>query len=275
MDRGLDVRRFMVLGSERTGSNLLLSLLSAHPKIKTYGELFNLERLPKKNLREALADPILFLRRRLYRVHAPDITAIGFKIFYDHLTRGYFDERPDLSEVAPELRARIVQFLSFIGTNYEWPALDERFQRTWRSLRADHSLAIIHMKRRNMLRMLISLKTAFKTNQWWNLNCSSRVTTRLYLDPGECGRYFETIECCVREADATFSGHPGMEVIYEDLAERQDDVMQKIFAFLGVPYVPVNTRMKKQILAPPWEAIDNYSQLRSHFMHTRWAAMFE
>ena len=58
--------RFMILGSARTGSNFLLSLLSAHPSIKTYGELFNLDSLPQPVLQEALEDPVLYLRRRVY-----------------------------------------------------------------------------------------------------------------------------------------------------------------------------------------------------------------
>jgi LPS sulfotransferase NodH len=275
MNSGFHVTRFMILGSARTGSNLLLSLLTAHPAIKTYGELFNLERLPRENLREALEDPILFLRRRLYETHAPDIATVGFKMFYDHLTKSYFDELIDLSEVSPGLRDRMVQFSSFIRSNYEWHTLDERFQRAWRFLQADRSLVIVHLKRRNMLHTLISLKMAFRTNRWWNLKCNLRATTPVHLDPQECCRYFHMIERCVREADEAFSGHPCMEVFYEDLAEKQDDTMRKIFAFLGLPCVPVNTRMKKQILAAPWEAVDNYNELRSYFMHTRWELLFE
>src|SRR5690349_290006 len=85
-------RLFMILGTYRTGSNLLLSLLSAHPAIKTYGELFNLDSLPHEKLLEALADPVAYLQRRIFRAHAPGIAAVGFKMFYDHLTREYFEK---------------------------------------------------------------------------------------------------------------------------------------------------------------------------------------
>ena len=48
--------RFIILGSARSGSNLLLSLLGAHPSVKTYGELFNLDSLRHSDLLEALDD---------------------------------------------------------------------------------------------------------------------------------------------------------------------------------------------------------------------------
>src|SRR5579871_4263372 len=88
-DSNTKIQRFMVLGSARTGSNLLLSLLSAHPQVKTYGELFNLDMLPKASLTEVLDDPVAYLRQKVYQDHKSEIEAVGFKMFYDHLTRDY------------------------------------------------------------------------------------------------------------------------------------------------------------------------------------------
>ena len=76
------VQRFMVLGSARTGSNLLLSLLSAHPHVKTYGELFNLDMLPETSLLEVLDDPITYVQRRVYQDHKLEIAAVGFKMLF-------------------------------------------------------------------------------------------------------------------------------------------------------------------------------------------------
>lgn len=265
----------MVLGSARTGSNLLLSLLSSHPHIKTYGELFNLDMLPETSLLEVLDDPATFLRRRVYQDHKLEITAVGFKMFYEHLTRDYFIKLVDLSDAAPQLREKYTRFSNFIESNYAWETLDERFQTTWEFLRADQSLAVIHLQRRNILHTLISLKQAYMTSQWWSLKNGLQTTPPVYLDPEECCRYFEKLSDSAAEADAAFAEHPKINVVYEDLIEKQQETLQRIFAFLKVPSESVTTRMKKQNLASPRETIDNYKQLKSYFRNTRWDVFFE
>ncbi len=265
----------MVLGSARTGSNLLLSLLSAHPHIKTYGELFNLDMLPKTNLIEVLDDPVTYLRRKVYQDHKLEIAAIGFKMFYEHLTRDYFTKLVDVSDAAPQLQEKYTQFSSFIDSNYAWKILDERFRTTWEFLRADQSLAVIHLQRRNMLHTLISLKRAYMTSQWWSLKNGTQAIPLVHLDPEECSRYFEKLSSSAAEADAAFAEHPKINVIHEDLIEKQQDTLQRIFTFLNVPYESVTTRMKKQNLESPREAVSNYEQLKSYFQHTRWDVFFE
>jgi LPS sulfotransferase NodH len=265
----------MVLGSARTGSNLLLSLLSAHPHVKTYGELFNLDMLPETSLIEVLDDPITYLQRRVFQDHKSEIAAVGFKMFYDHLTRDYFTKLVDLSDAAPQLRKKYTQFSSFIESNYAWEILDERFRTAWEFLRAEESLAVIHLQRRNMLHTLISLKQAYITSQWWSLKSDLQTTPPVHLDPEECCRYFQKLSKSAVEADAAFAEHPKINVIYEDLIEKQQDTLQRIFAFLKVPYKSVTTRMKKQNLASPRETIDNYEQLKSYFRNTSWDVFFE
>ena len=265
----------MVLGSARTGSNLLLSLLSAHPHVKTYGELFNLDMLPQGSLLEALEDPATFLRQRVYQTHKPEIAAVGFKMFYEHLTRDYFIKLVDVSDAAPQLQEKYTRFSNFIESNYAWEILDERFRATWEFLRADQSLAVIHLQRRNMLHTLISLKRAFVTSQWWSLKSGLQTTPLVHLDPEECCRYFQKLSNSAAEADAAFADHPKIDVIYEDLIEKQQDTLQRIFAFLKVPYQSVTTRMKKQNLESPRETVSNYQELKSYFRNTRWDVFFE
>ena len=274
-DSNLKVHRFMVLGSARTGSNLLLSLLSAHPQIKTYGELFNLDMLPKTSLTEVLDDPVTYLQQKVYQNHKLEIAAVGFKMFYDHLTRDYFTKLVDMSDAAPQLREKYTQFSSFIETNYAWEILDKRFRTAWEFLRADRSLAVIHLQRRNMLDTLISLKRAYMTSQWWSLKNDPQTIPPVHLDPEECCRYFEKLSSAAAEADAAFAEHPKINVIHEDLIENQQDTMQQVFDFLKVQHESVATRMKKQNLASPRETVDNYEQLKSYFRNTRWDVFFE
>lgn len=275
MDSNSNVRHFMILGSARTGSNLLLSLLSAHSRIKTYGELFNLDVLPKESLHEALEDPIAFLHRRVYKEHRPEISAVGFKMFYDHLRKEYFEKPVNVSEASPQLQEIFAQFSRFIESNYSWEVLDKRFRAAWEHLQADRCLAVIHLKRRNMLHTLISLKKAFATRQWWSLKDSPQTTSAIHLDPEECSRYFHKLDDFSTEAELAFKDHPKIDVVYEDMIDQREETLQRIFTFLKVSYEPVTTRMKKQNPAHPQETIENYDELKSYFRHTRWAVFFE
>jgi LPS sulfotransferase NodH len=265
----------MILGSARTGSNLLISLLNSHQSIKTYGELFNLDTLPRDNLTEALEDPAAYLRRRVYKPHGPGISAVGFKMFYDHLKKDYFDKPALAADTSQRLQDKFVRFSAFIESNYDWDTLARRFRDAWDFLVEDVSLAVIHLKRRNALDTLISLKRAFATNEWWSLKNESRPTFTMHLDPEECSRYFQRLSDFQAAADKDFAAHPKNDVIYEDLVERQQDALKGIFTLLDVPSMPLTTRMIKQNPAPAWETVANYEQLKNYFRHTQWNVLFE
>ena len=64
--------KFVVIGQERTGSNLLITLLQSHPKIRAKGGRFM--RLGGKSCREVLQD--IFPKK--------SNKTIGFKLFYSH-----------------------------------------------------------------------------------------------------------------------------------------------------------------------------------------------
>jgi LPS sulfotransferase NodH len=265
----------MILASARTGSNLLSSLLSRHSSIKVYGELFNLDALPRPSLLEALEDPVRYLRNRVYKARPGEIAAVGFKMFYDHLTRDYFQKLVNPSEASEQLQDKFRQFASFIDANYDWPTLDARFRDAWDFLVADQSLMVIHLKRRNILNTLVSLKTAFVTTQWWTSTSGGQATTTLHLDPEECRSYFEKLDTSAEQADALFGKHPKLEVLYEDLVEAREETLERILSFLNVELQPLSTGMQKQIVAPASEIVANYGQLKDCFQHTKWHAFFE
>lgn len=66
--------KFIVVTRSRTGSNLLISLLNAHPNIEAYGELFG--SLKKETTAKKWAD--------IFSNKFKNIKYVGFKIFYYH-----------------------------------------------------------------------------------------------------------------------------------------------------------------------------------------------
>lgn len=276
MSHSQPLARFILLGSARTGSNFLLSLLSAHRSVKTYGELFNLDSLPRDALQEALDDPVSYLRRRIYGPHPDHIAAVGFKMFYYHLTRDYFEKLIDPADAAPGMQSKFARLNSYITANYDWSDLYRRFHDARAMLAADPELSVVHLKRRNMLHTLISHKTAFQTNRWMRVKSRGPETpTVLHLDAGECERYFEKLEILAEGAEALFCTHRRIDLHYEDLVADRQQQLQRIFTFLDVPFEPVSTIMAKQIVAPAHEVVANYGQLKESFRGTRWSGFFE
>jgi LPS sulfotransferase NodH len=253
--------RFVILATARTGSNLLLSLLSNHPAIKTHGELFKLDALSSENLRHVLDDPITYLHERLYKPQRDTVTAVGFKLFYYHLTLEHVQV---LAPVA-----------AFVDAHYDRPTLEQRFKDAWDRLIENQELAIIHLKRRNMLETLVSLKTAMETQQWWSVVPKEDARLTLHLDPEECRQYFCQQDQLVAAADAAFAHHRKMEVVYEDLVEQPQETLSRVFEFLNVPWHSVTTRMRKQRSAPVREIVRNYGELKESCRNTRWASYFE
>jgi LPS sulfotransferase NodH len=275
MEENANVCCFMLLSAARTGSNLLLSLLSGHPSIKTYGELFNFGMLPAQSLRHALDEPIEYLRERVYKPYSPEITAVGFKMFYEHLTADYFRKLIDPSDASESMQEKFRSLWAFIEANYDWSTLERQFRTVWDFLVSDRSLAVIHLKRHNLLDSLVSLKTAYVTRQWWMLKDGGRATARVHLEPEECRRYFEKMEACAAQCDHAFEAHRTLDVSYEELVHDREEVLRRVFRFLNVPYQPVQTRMKKQRLAPLSESVANYNQLKQSFEGTSWYTFFE
>jgi LPS sulfotransferase NodH len=91
---GIGARRFVILTTARTGSNLLCGMLNLVSGITCHREIFNPRRPylrfePPPELRSAEArdrDPIAFLRvvEQLTPVHFPETTVAGFKLFLTH-----------------------------------------------------------------------------------------------------------------------------------------------------------------------------------------------
>jgi LPS sulfotransferase NodH len=196
-------------------------------------------------------------------------------LFYRHLSPDYFHKLVDPSLAPDDRQDRFQRCSDFIDANYDRPTVYKRFRETWEFLVADQRLAVIHLRRRNILDTLISHKTAVITGQWWRVGRTERETTRIHLERDECCRYFETVDGLVERNDAIFAGHAKLDVVYETLLDRRRDVLGDIFAFLGVPYREVSTRMLKQTPMRAAERLDNYAELKRTLGPTKWGVFFE
>jgi LPS sulfotransferase NodH len=246
-----DYTRFIILGEGRSGSNFLRGLLNSHPQVVVFGELFRFAdaigwEFPAYDrclstprlISLSKADPAAFLDTEVFRRFPDTVRAVGFKIFYYHADSG------PRSEV-------------------------------WAYLRAHPEVRVIHIKRRNTLRSLLSLKKAFLTNRWTEVQAPPADTLSVALDEDECRRRFALAEEMKARFDAVFRGHPRIDVVYEELEHDHAREMARVQDLLGVARRPVRPSTYKQASLPLSRAISNYAALKAAFANTRWSEFFE
>lgn len=274
---------FIIVSAARTGSNMLASSLNSSPEIICFRELFNwLGKFIDYNVegydRSSPEDQALrqqdfrsFLRKRIFCPHPKEVRAVGFKMPHDH-------------------------FSGFEGL-LDW-------------LANDTDIRVVHLKRRNQLRMLVSWKYAWMTGSWVEdrkqtlrtkfrlsnapgaLRDPRRAVFRLWrflrprrpwqarrepltLSVEECQAFYEKTE-----RDATYYGnrfreHPELTVYYEDLVSRRRTTLDQVQTFLGAKPRRLDVTTRQQNPEPLRNFLANYDELYEAFKDTPYAAFFD
>ncbi len=128
------MKKFILLSSQRSGSNFLQSLLNSHPEILVGGELFNRndqfmnDFLIKNNIQFKNVDPAECIKKYFSRSLKRGTNYIGFRLFYTHLRN--------------------------------------KRELIWNTLKYTPDFSLIHLQRKNMLKKYLSLKLAKNTSSW-------------------------------------------------------------------------------------------------------------
>jgi len=252
--RSKEYRKFIILGKGRTGSNMLATSLRSHTQIVAYGELFNNadhqrilwehpNYIPYRAFDGALKlrerNPRKFLETLVFRQFPVRISAVGFKLFYYH-------------------------------------AQEKSWESVWPYLKAMPDLRIIHIKRENILKNVLSLKIAFATREWGRqTNGGAVVAPPIELEYGECLDTFQKTREWEEKYDIYFDNQNKVNVIYEDLVKNYSGEMKRIQDSLGVKHELLHPSTKKQNTQALSKAISNYWELKERFEHSPWAEFFE
>jgi hypothetical protein len=271
---------FIILSSGRSGSNLLVSLLRSDPEVICFGELLNVgadfidfsaegyDDYSTEDRTLRDTDVTAFFERRIFCEHGPGIRAVGFKPMYQHLP--FF---PDLAG--------------------------------W--LAAQPDLRVVHSKRRNLLRLLVSLRIAEKTGQWiaptaderpehpiWRKALELGMSTArgarralrrrrprlaeakaVTLSPEECQFGFTWLREQADDYAERFRGHPVLDVYYEDLVDATGRTLRQVQDFLHLDPWPLTTATRRQNPEPLRALIVNYDELYEAFRGTEYAQFFD
>lgn len=248
-------KRFLILSAPRTGSTLVQQALDSSPEIVCFGEIFNQHldfidyhstngyESNDQEIASRADDPAGFLEQRIFSNQPPSGRATGFKLHYDHF--------------------------------WGFPGLVE-------ALRDDHDLAVIHLRRRNALRSLVSSKIVEETGVYFEsagsrsgpIAAIARTVRRAV--PGRRQRARATVEISqdelrkfvvVEELTArhwegeVFRDHELQNVQYEDLVADPSREFARIQSFLGVEPRDLAIRTARQNPQPLSVLIENYAEL--------------
>jgi LPS sulfotransferase NodH len=244
---GRNYRRFVVASVARTGSTLLNNLLNAQGHVLAFGELFRgdgkigWDLRPFNSLQNARllqlhqTRPVEFLEKAVFRTWPRGIAAVGFKLFYYHARTG------------PQAQI-------------------------WDYLKDNPSIAVIHLKRRNVLEQYASLRVAHETNVWSTTTAAPQPEP-IRLTPEACLRHFEEVRAQEAECDALFAGRIH-SVAYEDLVADRTSTMAGVATHLGVELRSLKASVVRQRTEPLSTVIANYQELREYFAGSAWEGFF-
>lgn len=226
-------QKYVLLGRSRVGSTLLARYLNSHVNIIQYGLIFLNEnsKIGKPflgNERKALElkkrSHSDFIKKYIYRNYPTRLQAVGFKLFYDH-------------------------------------ANNDSFGNIWSTILSDPNIKILHMKRRNLLRNILSAQIAKKTGEYIHFkgNSQSKAVT---LEPAYLEMQLLKLQAQHSKYDDLFSNHSCMDIYYEDLVNNASQTLLEIQQFLGVHFkMDLSASLEKQNIEPLRELIINYDEV--------------
>jgi LPS sulfotransferase NodH len=236
---------FVILATQRTGSNWLMSMLDAHPAVAAYDEMLlagaadgsmwgrdDLERFETYYVRLRKRDGRLartvWSVRYLNRLYAgrPDTESVGMKLMYDQLWRNPW------------------MWLYMIG----------------------HRFRVVHLVRANLLDVTLSVETMKARSQPHAWQGQVVEKTAVTLDPRTIVPTLRKLEFRVQTAKRLLALLPlnHLEVSYEQMMVNPI-LLGDIFAFLGVPAQPDTSapisKFKKLNAASKADLIENYAEI--------------
>ena len=149
----------------------------------------------------------------------------------------------------------------------------------WDFIKNDKNITIIHLMRKNLLRIYLSQRIGLKTKLWTdNINRPNNITLeskKVTLNYQECSDALDKMANYQNKTKQIFKNHNYLEIFYEDLVQNKSLEMNRIFTLLNLPVQKVSANNKKQNPENLNELINNYSDLKIKFKNSEWEHLFE
>lgn len=220
-------RKFVVLGHARTGSNYLLGGIKNSASVRMHHEEFAGH---KREIGQGF-DEIL---SRLFSPEVKQIKAVGFKLFYYHLTEDEWEKLMSDADIA---------FIHLTRRNYlrTIVSLDIAFKTKQWGLSADRR--------------------------------QEQKPKTITLDPATLVARIEEIKRYEEVARERLQGRQVLELVYEELVENPTQEFERIGGFLGIKGVSDrDISYVKQNPEPLENLIINYDEVYALLVETKFAA---
>jgi LPS sulfotransferase NodH len=258
IQRTASMTPFIIVGMPRTGSTLLMTTLSQHPRALVYGELFHTVESERRNAHAIrrgdktiffdpqAEDAIAFLKRNVWSVENTKHLAVGFKVF------GEYVKAPTTERL-------------FVRLKEKYP-----------------SLKVIHITRTKYLDAFVSRGLAQRSKEWVRYADSktneSEVNGKRRIcfaaDPISLQKFIDSMQ----EADSFFANHFGGEnyiaVDYDGFVLNYQSESQRIYTFLGLDVIEAKQKTLKQNPLKPKDVLTNFADLRRIFRGTKYETYF-
>lgn len=223
--------KFVIFSQGRTGSNLLESLVNSHPQILCEGEI-----LSHNHVR--VLYPKWYIRGNSLS-HASKLV-YGFRLQPEQLK---FHKLP------------IEDFFSFL--------LDE----DWK---------IIYLRRENYLRQILSAKIAIHRKKWHYYssfkNQESKPPQKIEIDVPQLLEEIEAKQEAFYKEKELLQQKSYLEIVYEhDLlnSEKHQETANKVFDYLNLPFVEVETKLQRTPVQNLAEIIHNFQKMEKALKNTK------
>ena len=156
--------------------------------------------------------------------------------------------------------------------------LDNPDSSLWQHLIDDRDIAVIHLKRRNILRTVVSREIAGYQDVWHTHHPTSPLAAhdkQVTLSIEKTAHLLSRTRHWEELATRQFRHHKVLELHYEELVKHTDSQWRKVTDFLGVDYKHPQTALRRQNPESLRELITNYNEMRGAFAGTEWESMLE
>lgn len=154
--------------------------------------------------------------------------------------------------------------------------VDDDAKHIWDDIEQMKDVHIIHIKRRNVLRTLVSRKVAVNSNVWATSSDKSVIDDKtVTFTPEELEGEIAETKAWEQTADRRLKDHPMLPIYYEDLASNPNAVFRQVTDFLELPAQKPSTPLRRQNPEKLSTLIRNYDDLKAAFMGTKWHRYFE
>jgi len=236
---------FVVIAQQHTGGHMLMNLLNSHPAIHCNSDILT----------------------RDVQEHGEEWTyQQGFRLPPKYPTR---------SPLPP-------------GKEPKWIGFQIKMkQDLHRTIRKRKWLKIVFLQRRNRLASLLSRNVTHRLGSYEDpergISLEEAPLRRAEMPPLRIGiheaqAFFEEWSAKTCEVLHCLEETDWMQVFYKDLCQNAEETMRLVYEHLGVPFHPVShtpgwgaVKLDPRSLS---QAIENYGELKSHFMGTPWQGFF-